>query len=160
MRRLDEHAQRANREPMRKERMSRVLTVEGVGQGAQKCDSKCSASVCLSDGTEGSYAAPILENSDVPGLLGLESLKKHRALMDTYNGRLFFIGPGGYQLGLSPGSKVFELEESPSKHWLLPCTEWSQAGTGNGQTVIRGYRPVGKCLPEESGMSPRMSYST
>ena len=102
--------------------------------------------MCLSDGTEGSYAAPILENSDVPGLLGLESLKKHRALMDTYNGRLFFIGPGGYQLNLSPGSKVFELEESPSKHWLLPCTEWPQAGTENGQTVIRGI-PARREIP-------------
>ena len=53
--------------------------------------------------------------------------------MDTYNGRLFFIGPGGYQLNLSPGSKVFELEESPSKHWLLPCTEWPQAEAEKGR---------------------------
>ena len=56
-------------------------------------------------------------------------MHSQRALIDVYNKRMMWIGPGGYKITLSPGSKVLPLENAPSGHLLLPCTEWQKAAS-------------------------------
>jgi hypothetical protein len=56
--------------------------------------------------------------------LGLRSLIEKRALIDCFNKKLIFIGPGGYKLACSPGTRTFDLKQSPSGHLLLPVTCW------------------------------------
>ena len=111
---------------LRRKQLTNQLSVEGVGQKSQECKDEGHVAICLSDGSRGDYVAPILEDSEVPALLGNRVLREKRGLLDCHNGRLIFVGPGGYSLRLSPGSRHYELEDSPSQHWLLPCTEWKQ----------------------------------
>jgi hypothetical protein len=79
----------------------------------------------------GTYSAPELPESRIPGLLGRRSMKTHRVVLDCFNDKFITIGPGGYQMKLSPGSKVFNLHESEAGHMMLPCAYYKMAGAGN-----------------------------
>ena len=70
---------------------------------------------------------PSLENSNTPGLLGLKSLRENRALLDTVNNKLYFVGPGDFQLEklLPEGTMAFPCEYARSGHMCLPCCEYS-----------------------------------
>ena len=67
-----------------------------------------------------------MENSDLPGLLGLQSMRDHRVILDLQKLKMYFVGPGDYDLdkSLSPGTVSFELEMAPSGHLLLPCSNF------------------------------------
>ena len=67
-----------------------------------------------------------MENSDLPGLLGLQSMRDHRVVLDLQKLKIYFVGPGDYDLdkALSPGTVSFELEVAPSGHLLLPCSNF------------------------------------
>ena len=62
----------------------------------------------------------------MPAVLGLKSLTNMRALLDVANGRLYRVGPGGYELKLSPGSHVHRLERANAGHLMLPCSEFAE----------------------------------
>eukprot|EP00973_Karenia_brevis_P014846 2028045-Karenia_brevis.AAC.1 len=34
------------------------------------------------------------------------------------------VGPGGYKILLSPGTRAYELEESHAGHLMLPCSRF------------------------------------
>eukprot|EP00974_Lingulodinium_polyedra_P037828 3627536-Lingulodinium_polyedra.AAC.1 len=46
------------------------------------------------------------------------------AVICTVKKRLYLRGPGDVELTLPPGSQVFELEQSPSNHLLLPVSDF------------------------------------
>jgi hypothetical protein len=76
-------------------------------------------------------------NSDLPALMGLESLEKNNALIDVFNRKLVYVGRGGYELKLSPGSTTMNLEKVQSGHLLLPATEWvSQKSKGSKSLMV------------------------
>ena len=54
-------------------------------------------------------------------------MAEKRAVLDTWNEKLFLCGPGGYQLTLSPGTRVYKLRKAASGHLLLPCTQFAGA---------------------------------
>ena len=104
------------------------VNVGGVGKGRQET----TRGVRCSIGVEGNmeiYQAPVLQNSGVPALLGIKTLKQRRAIIDCFTGKMFLVGQGGYKLSLSPGSRSLDLYESHSGHWLLPCTDWPGTST-------------------------------
>ena len=105
-------------------KMSQQMKIEGVGAGAQQATMEAVIPICLPDGTTGHYIAPFIPDSEVPALLGLRALMENRALIDVTGKRMIWCGAGGFELKLSPGSKVFNLEVAPSGHLLLPATEW------------------------------------
>ena len=78
--------------------------------------------------SSGTYEAPTITSSDVPGLLGLMSLTKKRAIIDCQKRQLHFVGPGDYDLEttLPAGTESFQCEISPSGHMVLPCSEFSK----------------------------------
>ena len=41
-------------------------------------------------------------------------------------GRLYMVGPGGYELRLSLGSEMHELEELSMGHLMLPCSRFDE----------------------------------
>ena len=115
-------------------KMSRSLQVEGVGQNAQSADHASRISLRLRD-TEGkdllgSFTAPVIQGSALPPLLGLRSLKRMSAVLDTKEQKLYLPGAGGLQIECSPGTRVFDLELSPSGHLILPI---DQAAGNNDQ---------------------------
>ena len=57
-----------------------------------------------------------------------------RGVLDCYNGKLYLMGPGGYRIAPSPGSKQYKLEESHAGHLMLPCSRFSQNANAESST--------------------------
>ena len=83
---------------------------------------------------------PTVPNSDLPGLLGLQSLRRARTIIDTETNKLYMLGPGDYDIMkvMPPGTTVVQLEESPSGHLMMPCDQYHQfdAEQKNGGLVL------------------------
>ena len=113
------------------DRRARPLNVSGVGHGSQKAPFDCKLPVALqpvagSRPVVGSVKIPAVTDSDLPGLLGLASLVKNRAILDFNTLTLYFLGPGDYKLeeALPPGTDAYQCERAPSRHLVLPCCEY------------------------------------
>ena len=85
---------------------------------------------------DGTYTAPVLPESRCPGLLGQEHMREHRMILDTYNNKAYTIGPGGYQIHLSTGSRIFDLAESAAGHLMLPCSNFPIERTRQEDMVV------------------------
>ena len=107
-----------------------AVTVGGVGKKAQSVTNKVVHRIALDSGEHGTYEAPEIKDSDVPALLGMRALTKHKALIDVGTRRLYFVGQGGYKLQLSPGSQVHDLVLSTNGHLMLPCSAFEKARQG------------------------------
>lgn len=105
----------------------RPLSVEGVGSGSSKADSKATIPVCLADGRIDKFETIVCSNSELPGLYGLNGLTANAGVIDTGNDRLIFPGPAGIKYTLPPGSKVYKLERAVSGHLILPVCDWTRA---------------------------------
>ena len=75
-----------------------------------------------------------------------------------FTGKFYMVGPGGYELKLSPGSEVFETEDSKAGHMMLPCSQFKDANRQqnreDAQTFLVGDyfaptepRAALQCLP-------------
>ena len=113
-------------------RRSRPLNVSGVGTGSQACthNVQLPVAVQLDNGAgflEGTYTAPIVPNSSLPALLGLEACHRERAIIDCLNNKLYLAGDGDFDLlkALPPGTKVISLELAPSGHMMIPCADFA-----------------------------------
>ena len=73
----------------------------------------------------------------MPGLLGRMALTNNRAVWDFITDKLYFLGPGDYDLlrALPPGTDMFQLERAPSGHSVLPCCEFSEETTSTEHTL-------------------------
>ena len=91
-------------------------------KGSQQAHYDVTHSISVGDGRWGTYTAPELPDSRVPALWGQRSMKEKRCLIDTFTGRIYLVGPGGYELKLSPGSIQHDLVESSAGHLMLPCS--------------------------------------
>ena len=121
------------------------LNIDGVGGGDPSiCKQRGKAAIVLSDGQLASYQAPLIENSDVPCLLGAESMTNMRVVLDLVHDKWISLGPGGMEMKLSPGSQVLALQRAPTGHIMLPCTEWLQLKAGINQP---GLQPSTVALP-------------
>jgi hypothetical protein len=112
-----------------------ALNVQGVGNGSQRCTYDCKLPIAIRDKTgkvtTGNFITPVVDNSDLPGLLGLESMRANRGILDMHNNIYYMCGPGGANIELSPGSRAFKLLEAPSGHLVLPCSEFDGARGSN-----------------------------
>jgi hypothetical protein len=118
------------------QKLKKTLSIEGVGKSANEATEGVTAAICLEDGTVGSFQTAVVEDSELPALLGLNSLTKLKAVLDCEHKRLLLIGPGGYKIQLSPGSKVLQLHSAPTGHLLLPCTCWEEGKIVPGKPGI------------------------
>ena len=62
----------------------------------------------------------------LPGLLGMDSLEKNRAIIDAGKGRLIYPGPGEAQIILPPGSIEMPIVKSPSGHPCIVVDEYAK----------------------------------
>ena len=137
----EEAAKRAREQGYTAEFTSRKnpLTVGGVGKGSQTCtqDVLLPAVMERSDGTVqvGTYNAPVIQGSATPALLGLKSLREHRALLDISSGMLHLCAPGEVQLTLPPGSESFPLSSAPTGHFLLPFQDYARYTSARAKTA-------------------------
>ena len=107
---------------------------------------------------------PTISGSEIPGLLGLSSLRKNRGILDCNTMQLHFCGPGDYDLQkvLPPGSDSFALELAPSGHLVLPCCEFGakKPATSDDFTLslVTRSQPASssKVVPPAPQYSPRL----
>ena len=116
--------------------LKRSFSIEGVGNGANQVSKQAVVPIALANGTVGTFTASMVENSHIPALLGLEPLIKQKTLLDLHNGKLILLGQGGYELKLSPGSTVLDLERAPTGHLMLPTAEWTKANKSLKQIAL------------------------
>ena len=109
---------------------TRPLRVHGVGTQPSEArhDITLPIGIQKDDGESllGNVKMPVVPESGIPGLLGITSLRIKRALIDLNDNKMYFVGPGDYNLAaaLPPGTECFQCETSPSGHLLLPCTNY------------------------------------
>ena len=142
-----EQAQRAvqaGHQPQQR-KMKQPISVSGVGKGSQTVDWEVTLPVAITHLDEGTklddFLTPVIPNSPVPGLLGLRSVQSKRGIIDTFSDppKMYFCGPGGYEIKLSPGSSTLPLYAAPSGHLILPMSEFSRVdGTdGNREKALQ-----------------------
>ena len=137
------------------EKRDRPLQVSGVGKGAQTAPYDCMLPIALQSAEEGKAVqgmvkTPTVANSDLPGLLGCASMIQSRAILDFATLKLYFAGPGDYNLdkAMPPGTEVFQCERAPSGHILLPCCSYpGQGSSSSDSTLSLMTQPVPKEAP-------------
>ena len=137
----------------RETRRTQPLHVQGVGNGSQRCefDGMIPIAVERDDGVVSlaTYEAPIVPDSNIPGLWGLDSLIAKRAIIDCANQEIILCGPGGCKIEPSPGSERLKLKRAPSGHLLLPVSEFRRINAGSTSrhadlTLLAGIPSAGK----------------
>ena len=116
--------------------LARRESVEGVGPGSSRCEKRAVVPVAWADGSTGTHSASMIESSNVPALLGLNSLQQLGAVIDLQHDQLIMVGKGGFDMKLSPGSSVHRLERSSTGHLFLPAAEWA-AGKAKKQGATK-----------------------
>ena len=102
------------------------MQVAGVGNGVQTCNWELviETAVPIENGPPEllTWTAPIVEGlgEDLPGLLGMDSLKLNRAIIDIEGKRLIYPGEGKVEWKFPPGTRVIPLIDSPSGHLCVP----------------------------------------
>ena len=119
------------------EALPKVLAVEGVGKQSQDCTKQATVPLVLAGGQRVDFTSAVIDDSEIPALLGLQGMCTHRFLLDVYHRKLYVPGKGGYKLTLSPGSQSYNLYPAASGHLLLPCSEWGSflAGIKAANTI-------------------------
>ena len=102
------------------------IKVGGVGKESQTCVDRGRLPCGLEDGSLGLFEGSIVPDSDLPGLLGNQTQRAQRVILDVGNGKYLIPGPGNVHIELPKGSKVLNLELSRSGHWMLPITHYSK----------------------------------
>ena len=128
-------------------RRERALQVSGVGNGSQRCNYDCDLPIAIRPRGQnrlqnGILKVPAVQDSDLPGLMGLTALRKNRAILDFNTQTLYFCGEAQYNLEemLPQGTDRYQLETAPSGHLVLPCCEY-KVGSDNSDyslTLIAG----------------------
>ena len=115
--------------------------MSGVGHGSQSAPYDCTLRMAFrrqgtGDSAIGTMTTPTIANSDLPGLLGLQSLRKNRGILDLNTLKVYFAGPGDYDLekAMPPGTEVYQGELAPSGHMVLPCCEFSKDKTAKSDS--------------------------
>ena len=114
--------------------------VAGVGNGAQQANYEVELTTGMVD-TDGVYheekfRSPCLENSGVPGLMGIRSLERNDALIRCKTGEIWFLGPGGVKIEPSPGSRHFQMNKSKSGHWQIPISRFRRKQDGKTSNMV------------------------
>ena len=136
------------------------LKVVGVGHDPQLATHDYTLPISLrlaeSQGvSSGTITTPVIANSDLPGLLGLGSLRENRAIIDFGTQRLYFAGSGEYNLNraLPPESSSFQCELAPSGHLVLPCCDYNDLAVTSAVEAENHClwvpEPEAKSSPEE-----------
>ena len=142
----------------------RPIAVSGIGYSSEFATRDSDIPVCMRSTTGEYFSAtvtlPSIPDSHMPGLLGLRAMTGGRCLLDCVRKQLFFLGPGHYDLtrGVPAGTKVFDLETSPSGHLSLPITHYR----GFDQQTYRRFQQEHYPLSTSSGYTglPAMTESS
>ena len=107
----------------------------------------------MGNGRLDGYRAPELPESKTPALLGRIAMRAKRVLLDTFTGKFFMVGPGGYELKLSPGSEVYDTEDNQAGHVMLPCSQFRDASRQQNKAESQVFMVGDYFSPKEAEAS-------
>ena len=108
------------------------LSIAGVGKGTQSCTQQMTVPGRLACGTDITFTAPCVPDSEFPGLLGLNSMDKLNAVIFCVENKIVCLpeGTAGDLLSRLPkGSKVIDCERAPSGHMMIPISNWQTSSS-------------------------------
>ena len=114
------------------------LVVAGVGNGTQQADYDVTFPLALTDRDDDTglhnITAPVVEGAgeNLPGLLGLSSLERNRAILDCGRRLLIIPGSDDYEYELPSTATVLPLEKAPSGHLVLPIDAYDKVKKKGG----------------------------
>ena len=114
------------------------LVVAGVGNGTQQADYDVTFPLALTDRDADTslhnITAPVVDGAGahLPGLLGLNSLERNRAILDCGRRLLIIPGSDDYDYELPSTATVLPLEKAPSGHLVLPIDAYDKVGKKGG----------------------------
>ena len=130
-------------------RRERALQVSGVGNGSQQCHYDCDLPVAIRPKGQnklqnGVLKVPAVQDSDLPGLMGLSALKKNKAILDFNTLTLYFCSDVQYDLdkSLPAGTDKYQLETAPSGHLVLPCCEYKEGSSNQDYSLTLITKPA------------------
>jgi len=100
---------------------------------------------------------PVIEGDGehLPGLLGLSSLERNRAILDTGRRLLILPGEGDYEYVLPSGATILPLEKAPSGHLVLPIDAYhkvkKQGGLPEKPLTLLADSTEGPISPSQTG---------
>ena len=100
--------------------------MSGIGIGSQLATHDVLHAAGLPGCGDAFYKASELPESRAPGILGQNSLAEKGCPIDCAQKSMYAVGPGGYEIRLSPGSLVYPLKSSKAGHLMLPCAEFGR----------------------------------
>ena len=117
-------AETEGRRGTEKRPLPKPVELEGVGSGTSSMTHSATVPIALNKEVSGVFETGVINNSEIPALLGLEGMEANHMIIDAKNKRCYLIGPGGYDIKLSPNSTVHALHKSPTGHLMLPVSNW------------------------------------
>ena len=105
--------------------------VSGVGNGTQTADERITLPIGLESTDKekhlSTYRAAVVRNSDLPALLGINSLEKMNAVIRCRTGELWFFVDAGCDIKPKGHHIHLQMEKGSSGHWYLPVGRFSAA---------------------------------
>ena len=144
------------------------MPVGGVGKTPQLVKFDCHLPIAFKkaglDGgvTQATLHVPTLSDSQVPGLLGLNALRKMRAIIDFDKNILYRRGPGDYDLdkAMPPGTESYQLEHAISGHLALPCCEYKEAKPNTDTVKVEVLNLMATDVPPPPQYTPRVRFNS
>ena len=107
--------------------------VRGVGSGSQHADDYVDIPIGLEDKRPGQknwlgmYRAAVVRNSSLPALLGIDSLKKHNAVIRCRTGEIWFLDNADVKIQPQGTYVHCQMKQARSGHWFLPVGRFNEA---------------------------------
>ena len=133
------------------------INVAVIGNGAQPCkyDIYSPIAIQFSDdqNQKHTFKSPIVEGPDgskLPGLLGFQSLEKHRCIRGCGDRQQNFVSDGDVEIKLLSGSITVPLEKVPSGHLAMVIDDFEHLQSQQGG-VPTSPMNLHTSLPGQSG---------
>ena len=112
--------------------------VSGVGSGSQHADERVTIPIGLQD-TAGkrflsTYRAAMVRNSNLPALLGIDSLERLNAVISCSTGEMWFMDEAGCTIKPKGDFVHLQMKKSRTGHWYLPVGRFGDAMTKLGKS--------------------------
>ena len=107
--------------------LSRKITLGGVGTGTQETN-KAVQVPCSVHGQPVNFSATVLDNSDIPAILGMKTMQDRHGILDLRNKRLIFPEkPEDVKITVANNTKIYQLTQAPGGYFMLPCSPGTEA---------------------------------
>ena len=130
------------------DKLKERINVSGVGAGSQSAEDQILLPVGL-QGTDGKhhlshYRAAVVRNSNIPALLGIDSLTRLNAVIRCSTGEIWFMDSKGCDVTPKGDSVHLQMKRARSGHWFLPVGRYQETMTklGYGHMVAKTNTPA------------------